>query len=97
MEKLQKMYFISVKADDKTSQCNVDVRMMYLLRVFVIFFSFFDLSCFHRAVIYGMCKLILRFLVIFLLTQWQVILSYDVSSFVFFRTYVIVVLSLIHI
>ena len=40
MEKLQKMYFISVKADDKTSQCNVDVRMMYLLRVFVIFFVF---------------------------------------------------------
>ena len=38
MEKLQKMYFISVKADDKTSQCNVDVRMMYLLRVFVIIF-----------------------------------------------------------
>ena len=36
MEKLQKMYFISMKADDKTSQCNVDVRMMYLLRVFVI-------------------------------------------------------------
>ena len=43
------------------------------------------------AVIYGMFKLILRFLVIFLLKQWQVILSYDVSSFVFFRTYVIVV------
>ena len=40
MEKLQKMYFISVKADDKTSQCNVDVRMMYLLRVFVIIFVF---------------------------------------------------------
>ena len=86
MEKLQKMYFISVKADDKTSQCNVDVRMMYLLRVFVfLFFLVFDLSCFHMAIIYGMCKLILRFLVIFLLKQWQVILSYDVSSFVFFR------------
>ena len=41
MEKLQKMYFISVKADDKTSQCNVDVRMMYLLRVFVIIFFVF--------------------------------------------------------
>ena len=37
------------------------------------------------AVIYGMFKLILRFLVIFLLKQWQVILSCDVSSFVFFR------------
>ena len=41
MEKLQKMYFISVKADCKTSQCNVDVRMMYLLRVFVIIFFVF--------------------------------------------------------
>ena len=38
MEKLQKMYFISVKADDKTSQCNVDVRMMSLLRVFFFWF-----------------------------------------------------------
>ena len=28
MEKLQKMYFISMKADDKTSLCNVDVRIM---------------------------------------------------------------------
>ena len=55
------------------------------LEYLLLFFSFFDLSCFHRAVIYGMCKLILRFLVIFLLKQWQVILSYDVSSFVFFR------------
>ena len=82
MEKLQKMYFISMKADDKTSLCNVDVRMMSLLR---FFFLVFDLGCFHRAIIYGMCKLILRCLVIFLLKQWQVILSYDVSSFVFFR------------
>ena len=71
MEKLQKMYFISVKADDKTSQCNVDVRMMSLLR---FFFLVFDLSCFHMAIIYGMCKLILRCLVIFLLKQWQGIL-----------------------
>ena len=38
MEKLQKMYFISMKADDKTSQCNVDVRMMSLLRVFFFWF-----------------------------------------------------------
>ena len=71
MEKLQKMYFISVKADDKTSQCNVDVRMMSLLR---FFFLVFDLGCFHRAIIYGMCKLILTCLVIFLLKQWQGIL-----------------------
>ena len=41
MEKLQKMYFISMKADDKTSQCNVDVRMMSLLRVFFSFFFWF--------------------------------------------------------
>ena len=38
MEKLQKMYFISVKADDKTSQCTGDVRMRYLLRVCVRIF-----------------------------------------------------------
>ena len=38
MEKLQKIYFISMKADDKTSLCNVDVRMMSLLRV--SFFGF---------------------------------------------------------
>ena len=38
MEKLQKMYFISMKGDDKTSLCYVDVRMMSLLRVF--FFGF---------------------------------------------------------
>ena len=43
MEKLQKMYFISMKADDKTLQCYVDVRIMQQIRNV---FRFFGLGLF---------------------------------------------------
>ena len=49
MEKLQKMYFISLKADDKTSQCNVDVRMMYCVLGVIVFLC----SCF------GLCRVLM--------------------------------------
>ena len=39
MEKLQKMYFISVKADDKTLQCNVDVTIMQKISIAFRFFG----------------------------------------------------------
>ena len=60
MEKVQRMYFISMKGDDQTSQCIVDVRMMHLLRIFfVICLVFlFYVPCFLLAIICGMCCLV---------------------------------------
>ena len=45
MEKVQRMYFISMKGDDQTSQCIVDVRMMHLLRIFFVICLFFYFMC----------------------------------------------------
>ena len=49
MGKVQRMYFISMKGDDQTSQCIVDVRMMHLLRIFFVICLFFILCALFSA------------------------------------------------
>ena len=54
MGQWQKMYFLSMKADDKTLQCYVDVRIMQQI---MNAFRNLGLSCGVWAVMYGMCLL----------------------------------------